>query len=162
MENKKDNACEEEKELLREQFRLLAEKSRNGFNTEYLAALSEQMVKIYLALQLCEDSCFVTSTVDRLFPETVSAQEKITGRIKDCNKCGKWKEKEVYYDRETGAVQRISYSEEKQGKTSRKLPLKIEVRLKRADLDDLLEVAEKVDALRNEYPFTDTHFIIEC
>mgnify|MGYP001028737934 CR=1 FL=1 len=82
--------------------------------------------------------------------------------MKDCNKCGKWKEKEVYYDRETGAVQRVSYSKDKQGKTSRKLPLKIEVRLKRADLDDLLEITKKVDALRNEYPLTDTHFIIEC
>ncbi len=63
--------------------------------------------------------------------------------MKDCNKGGKWKEKEVYYDRETGAVQRVSYSKDKQGKTSRKLPLKIEVRLKRADLDDLLEITKK-------------------
>lgn len=82
--------------------------------------------------------------------------------MKDCNKCGKWKEKEVYYDQETGAVQRVSYSKDKHGKTARKLPLKIEVRLKGAHLDDLPEIAQKVDALRNEYPFTDTRFVIEC
>lgn len=82
--------------------------------------------------------------------------------MEDCNKCGERKEKEVYYDHETGAVQRISFSKDKQGKTARKLPLKIEVRLKREELDDLPEIAQKVDALRNEYPFTDTHFIIEC
>lgn len=82
--------------------------------------------------------------------------------MEDCNKCGEWKQKEVYYDHETGAVQRISFSKDKQGKTARKLPLKIEVRLKRADLDSLLEIAQKVDVLRNEYPFTDTRFVIEC
>lgn len=53
MENKKANACEEENELLRKQFKLLAEKSKDSHTAASLAALSEQMVKIYLALKLC-------------------------------------------------------------------------------------------------------------
>ncbi|MCM1220639.1 MAG: hypothetical protein NC548_39740, partial [Lachnospiraceae bacterium] len=80
----------------------------------------------------------------------------------DCNECGKWKEKEVYYDHETGAVQRVSYSKKGSKKVIRKLPLKIEVRIRGTSINNMLEIAEKVDALRNEYPLTDTHFIIEC
>ena len=82
--------------------------------------------------------------------------------MKDCNKCGEWKEKEVYYGREHGEIQRISYSRDKDIKTVKKIPLKITIKLNRNDLDDLLEIAEKVDRVRNEYPLTDTHFIIEC
>lgn len=80
--------------------------------------------------------------------------------MQDCNKCREWKAKEIYFGRE-GEIHRISYSRDKDVKTVTKTPLKVTVKLSRDDLDDLLEIAEKVDKLRNEYPLTDTHFVIE-
>ncbi len=75
-----------------------------------------------------------------------------------------WKEKEVYFD-EKGRKQRISYSKDAVEKTAMKKPLKIDVVVKNGKAittEELKEIMKKVDAIRNEQPLTEAHFIIKC
>ena len=79
----------------------------------------------------------------------------------NCNECGKWKEKEIYFD-DNGRIKRQSFSTEKVGSPAMKVPIKIDVIVKKSSLDELPEIVRKVDAIRNEQPLTEARFIIEC
>ena len=79
----------------------------------------------------------------------------------DCNECGKWKEKETYFDND-GRIKRQSFSTDKVGSPAMKVPIKIDVIVKNTSLDELPEIVRKVDVIRNEQPLTEARFIIEC
>ena len=72
-----------------------------------------------------------------------------------------WNRKEVYYDRNTGKVNCEVMTREEKPRVSRKVPVVIEVKINKDNIDQMLEISKKVDELRNEHPFADTHFIIE-
>lgn len=72
MEEKEKSIYAEERELLHKQLKLLAEQSV-GCTPMNLAALSEQMVFIYLALNPCGRRCSYTSR--SLLPPAFSADE---------------------------------------------------------------------------------------
>ena len=81
--------------------------------------------------------------------------------MQDCNECKKWKEKEIYYDKK-GGITRRSFSKESTKGTAMKVPIKIKVIVKKDSLDELPEIARKVDELRNEQPLTEVHFVVKC
>lgn len=68
--------------------------------------------------------------------------------------------KEVYFDADGNIIRESHYDGNFSGVVS-KVPIKIEVRLNRNTIDDMLEISRKIEALRNEHPFTEVHFIIE-
>lgn len=70
-EDRKCNTYAEERELLRRQLKLLAEKSKDCYSAKDIAIISEQMVNIYRALIEGECSHLVTMIANRLLPETV-------------------------------------------------------------------------------------------
>lgn len=75
-----------------------------------------------------------------------------------------WNEKEVYYDEE-GRVLRTSYAKEHVGKPAMKKALEIDVIIEKGLLitsEELREIMQKVDEIRNEQPLTEAHLIIKC
>lgn len=81
--------------------------------------------------------------------------------VPNCDECSKWKTKEIYFGKEEGKIQRITYSKDENIKSViSKMPLKVTIKLGMHELDFLTEIAEKVDKLRNEH-LTDVHFIVE-